>query len=95
MSRASDLVGKECQHSTLGRVFVESASSRVKVNIMVLQRAEGWNSATETYQRYKVTPKQLNGSYSGLVLRWNINRESNDQYGHKDVVHINNLTVKK
>tara|TARA_R110000803_G_scaffold78075_3_gene143134 strand:- start:12353 stop:12634 length:282 start_codon:yes stop_codon:yes gene_type:complete len=89
--RSKKFVGKEYLHPDLGRVFVESAINRVKVEITCLQRAKGWNDAKECYQRYKEPTPILNTHYSGHIIRWNINRESNDQYGHKDLCHIDKL----
>ena len=89
--RVADYVGKEAKSKDYGRVFVDSAPPRSKaiVNITVLQRSKGWNDATETYERYKMTATWHPDGQR--TLRWGISRR--DEYGVKDTVHINTLEL--
>jgi len=91
MKESEKYLHKHFLHPELGLVSVDSIVSRVIVNIMCLQRAEGWNDATEQYERYKVYSTTLNVDKSGYKSQWRLNRESNDQYGHKDTCHIDCL----
>jgi len=92
MKESEKYLHKHYIHPELGLVSVDSIVSRVMVNIMCLQRAKGWNDATEKYERYKEYSKVLNVALTGYRYQWRINRESNDQYGHKDRCHISVLT---
>lgn len=96
MSRISKVIGKTLKHKELGRVEVLSQvkGSRTKVNVRVLQRAEGWDEATETYKRIRSVKPNLDvdGNKIGMTIQWRQKRHSNSQYGHEDVCHVNDLT---
>lgn len=89
--RPKDFVGEFAIHEHYGRVFVDSAPPRSKamVNITCKQRGKGWHEPSETYRRYFIGAFLMeDGSRS---LRWGFTNR--DEYGEKDTVHINTLTL--
>jgi len=88
--KVADFVGDYATHKDYGKVFVDSAPPRSKamVDITVVQRGKGWNEATERYEKYFVgSYLQRDGNRS---LRWGFTNK--DEYGQKDLVHINSLS---
>jgi hypothetical protein len=79
MKESEKYVGKVYVHKTLGKVTVDNIheSSRVLVDVTSVDRGEGWDEIRQTYKGVKRT----NGWFRG----------ENKQFGHKDVVHINEL----
>lgn len=79
MKESDKLVGKVKNHTTLGKVTVDSIhnDSRVMVNITVIDRGRGYD--------------EISGSYKGVRIRTGWYRGENRQFGHKDVIHIKEL----
>ena len=81
MKASEKLVGKVATHDTLGKVAVDSivGSSRVMVNITVIDRGEGYNEIKERYTGVR----KGNGWERG---------EKRD-FGLKDTTHIKHLKI--
>ena len=88
-ARNSKIVGKSMNHPFYGSVHVDSVvtGSFTKVNITCTQRGPGWDQISQSYKRFKKpTILQSDGSRS---LNWG--HTNHDQYGKKDVCHVDDL----
>lgn len=88
---AKDYVGKEADHPYYGRVVVTGRPKRSKamVEIRCIQRGPGWDELEQRYKKFFVgSSLQEDGNRS---LRWRITNR--DQYGEKETVHIESLTL--
>ena len=77
MKESDKFVGKTFKHPSLGLVIVDSSQSRVKVNVTCIDRGRGWDDVKQKYVGYKNSMGWMRGQ--------------NQQYLHKDIVHINSL----
>lgn len=93
--RPKDFVGKYATHVKHGEVFVDSVPPRSKamVNITITQRGPGWNDSTETYSRVLRTTPNIDECEGAKTLYWY--KTKRDDYGVKELVHINELTIKE
>ena len=89
MKESEKFIGKVAKHTILGKVTVDSAvdKSRVNVNVTCIDRGIGYDEISGTYKGVKKS-----GISGGVrVSRWS--RGENKQFGHKDVVHIKTLEL--
>jgi len=95
MGKAQDLVGKTVTHTQLGLVNVLAVieNSKTKVEVECIQRAKGWDEASQKYRPVKkfVPNRDVNGVEIGNTFTQRTNTENNDEFGHQDVCHINEL----
>lgn len=98
MSRLDKLVGTTMLHKDFGEVQVLSRvpRSRTKLNIKVVQRAKGWSvvNGVGHYKPVKTVRPNLdeNGNEMGKTIHYKIYSDKSSQYGHEDVVHVDELT---
>lgn len=96
MSKIKELVGKTMFHKDLGEVEVINPieRSRTKVEIIVRQRAKGWDESLRRYLPVRTSTLNLNekGEVVGKSIHSKIYRNENSQYGHRDVCHIKDLS---
>jgi len=96
MSRASKLVGKTMTHPDFGKVEVTGVKngSRTIVEIQVVQRAKGWDEASQTYKPVKsfVPNRDINGKEIGKTFRQKTYSDRHSGYGDTDEVHFNTLS---
>lgn len=69
-----------------GRVAIIDAPTRTQVIFRVLQRKEGWYEPGEYYKPVK---RVLLNSDGSRTIYWKTHKR--DEYGVKDVCHINDL----
>lgn len=93
MNNLKKLEGKEVHHPEFGRCIVTKVPkrSRVNVEIKVIERGPGWNEAIQRYEPYReiyLNPDECPGA---LSIHWRLTRR--DEYGHKELVNVNSLTL--
>lgn len=88
------LTGKQVQHPDLGLCVVTAPipGSRTKVEIRCIQRGAGWDELSETYKPVKADRPNPEAGPGAMTIIRRLTRR--DQYGHKDVAHVKELTLK-
>ena len=83
--KPKQLQGKEVTHDHLGKCLVTNVpkGSKTKVEVVCIDRGKGWDEIKEEYIGFTRWFKDH--------TIWQ--RGQNYQYGHKDVVHVNSLTL--
>lgn len=83
MTKIKNLQGKQVTHNHLGKCMVTKIpkGSKVKLEVLCIDRGKGWDEKSETYRG--ITKRGTE------YVTWQ--RGQNYQYGHKDVVHVNSV----
>lgn len=89
MSRQKAYIGKIVSASGIGRVKVVEAviNSRTLVNVLNINRGEGYDPKSGTYKGVRHTSKDKDGN---VVNNWH--RGENRAFGTTDTVHVNTLS---
>lgn len=80
MKQSTKFIGKEYNHTTGGKIIVDSVykNSSVLVNVTFLERGKGWNEKTQSFTGHKNSIGWMRGE--------------NRDYLKKDIVHIKTLS---
>lgn len=88
------LAGKQVQHPNLGLCVVAAPvpGTRTLVEIRCIQRGPGWDEFSESYKPYTADRPNPEAGPGAMTIIRRLTRR--DQYGHKDVAHVKELTLK-